>query len=84
MINQIVRKIQQILVRRSSDTFTRYLTNNGVSIGDGTYFQDPKYTEIDLTRPSLVTIGKICFLISMWNSTLTTGCHMSFCIQDER
>ncbi len=61
MINQIVRKIQQILVRRSSDTFTRYLTNNGVSIGDGTYFQDPKYTEIDLTRPSLVTIGKNCF-----------------------
>lgn len=61
MIKKIVNKIRNYSVRRSSAAFVRHLRKCGISVGDGTYFQDPKYTEIDTTRPSLVTIGKNCF-----------------------
>lgn len=60
-IVRIVNKIRQYNVRRSSTAYVCHLRECGISIGDGTYFQDPKYTEIDTTRPSLVTIGKNCF-----------------------
>lgn len=61
MIKKISDRITQIFARRSSESYTRYLIRCGVSVGAGTYFQDPKYTEIDITRPSLVTIGRNCF-----------------------
>ena len=61
MIRGILRRLNYLWSRRSSDTFSEYLRMRGVLVGEGTYFQDPKYTEIDLTRPSLVTIGKNCF-----------------------
>jgi acetyltransferase-like isoleucine patch superfamily enzyme len=61
MIRTLVNKIKYIWSRRSSAAYTKYLTDQGIKVGKGTYFQDPKYTEIDTTRPSLVTIGDNCF-----------------------
>lgn len=61
MIKRIISKIKEIRIRRSSMAYAAYLRKCGVVIGEGTYFQNPKYTEIDITRPSLVTIGRNCF-----------------------
>lgn len=61
MMRGIFRKLNDLWVRRSSASFTGFLRKQGVEVGEGTYFQDPKYTEIDTTRPSLVTIGRNCF-----------------------
>ncbi len=61
MIRRIVSKIREFLVRRSSDSYIAYLRSKGITVGNGTYIQSPKTTEIDDTRPSLVTIGQNCF-----------------------
>ena len=61
MIKATLNKIRNFWVRRSSQTFVSFLRQKGVKIGDNTYFQNPRFTEIDLTRPSLVSIGDNCF-----------------------
>jgi acetyltransferase-like isoleucine patch superfamily enzyme len=62
MIKRIISIIKGLYIRRSSDSYIKYLRRKGVSIGDGTYIQSPITAEIDLTRPSLVTIGRNCFI----------------------
>lgn len=62
MIDSIISKIKELLRRRSSESYIEYLRKCGVSIGEGTYIQSPKTTNIDITRPSLVTIGNNCFI----------------------
>lgn len=62
MIHRIISKIKEIWRLRSSDSYIAYLRKKGISIGEGTYIQAPKHTDIDDTRPSLVTIGKNCFI----------------------
>ncbi len=47
---------------RSSESYIDYLRKRGIEIGSGTYIQSPKTTDIDDTRPSLVSIGKNCFI----------------------
>ena len=64
IINRIIAKLRYFYVRRSSASYIEYLRKKGILIGEGTYFQDPLHTEIDDTRPSLVTIGKDCFFNS--------------------
>lgn len=61
IISPLLRKIRFHWFRRSSAAFVNSLRDKGIDIGNGTFFQDPKYTEIDTTRPSLVTIGSNCF-----------------------
>lgn len=50
----IFRKLRAI---RSSSNFVAYLRCNGVTIGSNVVFRDPKSTRIDLSRPSLVSLG---------------------------
>lgn len=61
MIKQIIAKLIQLYRLRSSASYITYLRHNGVEIGEGTYFQSPSTTVVDLSRPSLITIGKNCF-----------------------
>lgn len=61
ILRALINKIQDYWVRRSSASFVNSLRRKGIEIGEGTYFQDPRYTEIDDTRPSLVSIGANCF-----------------------
>lgn len=61
LINRIISKLKEVYYRSSSDRYIAYLRGLGVQIGSGTYIQNPKNTEIDVTRPSLITIGKDCF-----------------------
>lgn len=61
MIKRIMYKLRYYYVRRSSASYIAHLKSKGVVIGEGTYIQNPMTTEIDVTRPSLITIGKDCF-----------------------
>ena len=64
IINRIITKIRYYYDRRSSESYIEYLRRKGIVIGEGTYIQDPLHTEIDDTRPSLITIGNDCFFNS--------------------
>ena len=44
-------------VRRNSRAYIRYLRENGVKIGNNCIIRYPETARIDITRPSLVTIG---------------------------
>lgn len=65
----IIKKKKYIALQ-SSDGFCKWLKNNGIAVGGGTRF-DPKTTLVDLTRPSLVTIGSNCY----FNSYFTLLTH---------
>lgn len=56
----IIRKIKNIIARHSSENYCHYLRKQGILVGDNTHF-DSKTCTIDLTRPSLVTIGSNCY-----------------------
>ena len=51
--------LKRVLLRQyySSDTYIRYLRKLGCRIGEGTTIFSPKKTNIDITRPWLITIG---------------------------
>lgn len=61
MIKRVLHILHELWVRRNPQAFVKYLRNCGIEIGEGTFFQDPRYTEVDTTRPSLIKIGKNCF-----------------------
>ncbi|MFL2116463.1 DapH/DapD/GlmU-related protein [Marinilactibacillus psychrotolerans] len=54
--------------RYSSEAYTKHLRNHGCLVGEGTYFFSPLDTQIDLSRPFLVEIGKYC--------KITRGVHI--------
>lgn len=62
IIVKIVNKLKKLYWQSSSARFCRHLRNVGVLVGEGTYI-DP-HNFIDITRPSLVTIGKNCYINS--------------------
>lgn len=58
MFNKIYKSIKMRLAYRNTKSYTNYLRKNGVSIGKGLVISGRiSDREIDLTRPSLVTIG---------------------------
>ena len=44
--------------RGSSESYIRFLQNQGCSVGEGTVIHDPVTTKIDITRPYMIIIGK--------------------------
>lgn len=60
MIKRLINKIRSYTCRLSNKRYVKYLRSKGIIVGGGTKFR-PFYTEIDLTRPSLVTIGDNCY-----------------------
>ena len=60
MIKRVIHKIRSYTCRISNDSFIKYLKSHGIVVGGGTKFR-PFSTDIDLTRPSLVTIGSNCY-----------------------
>lgn len=49
-----IKAIRHYLIKNNNQKFTAYLRKNGVQVGVGCKFRDAR---IDITRPSLVTIG---------------------------
>lgn len=61
IISRILKALHERWIKRSSESYINYLRRQGVQIGKNTIIQSPKTSEIDITRPSLVTIGENCF-----------------------
>lgn len=75
MIKRIVKNIQKLWVRRSSDSILNYYRSIGIKIGEGTYAIHPRSLTIDSSRPSLIEIGNHVFLhrgISILNHDYTS------------
>ena len=53
----ILRRAKFHWIRRSSDSYIKYLRQGGVKIGEKVLFRVPERTVIDLGRPSLIEIG---------------------------
>lgn len=60
MISKIINKLLRMYYHSSSDKFCNYLKSKGIQVGGGNRFR-PKTTKIDLTRPSLISIGSNCY-----------------------
>lgn len=57
MIKSVINKIKYLFATLTNDGFISYLRNKGVLIGNGCVFRNRNTIRIDITRPSLVTIG---------------------------
>lgn len=51
-----------LYITRSSQSYLDSLREKGVSIGEGTVCHNPRHIKIDMTRPSLLSIGKHVYL----------------------
>lgn len=58
MFKRIIKKINDVWVRRNSDALKAYYTSFGIKIGAGSIFRSPGSTYIDLMRPLLIEIGE--------------------------
>lgn len=64
LINSLLFKLKQIGCyialgpKSTSDSYIEFLRKEGVIVGEGTHFHDPKTTIVDVTRPFLVEFGK--------------------------
>lgn len=61
MLKKIYNKLIVFIARRSSESYCKFLRSKGICIGLGTYIY-PGNSLIDVSRPSLVTIGSNCFI----------------------
>lgn len=69
MVKKFYNRVKGFYYHSSPDRFLKYLSLRGVQIGVGNHV-DPKTVHIDLTRPSLITIGDNCYFNK--NFTLLT------------
>lgn len=60
LIKKIYNKVLAFCCRFSNGLFIHYLRKKGIKIGNGVSFR-PFSTEIDLCRPSLISIGDNCY-----------------------
>lgn len=61
IIKHFVNYICRTYHQSSSDRYIEYLRSKGISIGGGNFI-DPKTSVIDISRPSLVSIGNNCYM----------------------
>lgn len=57
MVKKIINKLLYLISRLSNSGYIKYLRRKGVQIGDGCVFRNRNTIRVDVTRPSLVTIG---------------------------
>lgn len=70
MLKKFLKRVKGYYYHSSSVRFCQYLTLRGIKIGVGNYI-DPKTFHIDLTRPSLISIGDNCY----FNKNITILTH---------
>lgn len=71
MIRKIIHKLKDYYRHSSSNRYSNYLRKRGVTVGEGTIFYHPRTANVDVTRPSLVTIGSNC----LFNRNFTIITH---------
>lgn len=59
-MKKILYHISLLWAKRSANSYCKWLKNKGISIGHGSYIA--KSALIDITRPSLISIGNHCFI----------------------
>lgn len=69
LINRLIFIIKNIWYKRNANAYINYLRSKGVVIGEGNSIRLRSF-KIDLTRPSLITIGSNCYFNE--NFTLLT------------
>lgn len=57
-IHHILHLVKFHWIRRSNESYIKYLRDKGVQIGEKCLFRAPSRTKVDLLRPSLITIGE--------------------------
>ena len=55
----------------TSKEYIRFLSLQGIKVGEGTHFFDPSRTIVDVQRPWMLSIGKYCKI----TSNVTILCH---------
>lgn len=60
VINKVAQWLTGKYVRSSNDRYIKFLRKRGVEIGNNVVFR-PKSSRVDLTRPSLLSIGDNCY-----------------------
>lgn len=63
IIDKIIRRLEYKYAVRTSSNYILYLRKKGISIGKDCFFQSPKTSIVDITRPLLVDIGDHCFFL---------------------
>lgn len=63
IIQRIKRKIEYLLAIKSSPNYISFLRKKGINVGNACFFQSPKTTWVDITRPNLVDIGDHCYFL---------------------
>lgn len=63
MISELLNWLKRKYYYSNSKRYCKYLRNKGVEVGYDTHI-DPKTTSIDVSRPSLVSIGSNCYMNS--------------------
>lgn len=61
MVKRIISYLKYFWAKSSSERYCQYLRNKGVKVGTGTHI-NARTCLIDITRPSLVTIGNNCYI----------------------
>lgn len=61
IINRLINHIKIKYAQSSPERFYEYLRGSGIKIGKNVHFA-PKTTCVDISRPSLVTIGNNCYM----------------------
>ena len=69
LTKRFISKISRMYFTSNSKRYINHLRKRGVSVGSNCIFH-PKSTSIDMTRPSLITIGSNCYMND--NFTLLT------------
>ena len=61
LLRRLRQLIQRLYYRSSSKNYIRFLRKQGIEIGENCRFR-PKTTLVDITRPSLISIGNNCVM----------------------
>ena len=56
-VKNVIERFKYLLAILSNDSFIKYLRNKGVLIGERCVFRNRNTIRIDITRPSLISIG---------------------------
>ncbi len=57
IFSRLIYLVEKINAIRNSRNFIKFLQKNHVQVGENVIFREPRSTRIDLTRPSLISIG---------------------------
>lgn len=80
ILKKIINKIKHRIALTSTKQYIQYLRENGAVIGNNVKFNNIKSTTIDLTRPTLITIGDNVYIhknFSLYTHDFVSGIFLN-------